>query len=306
MLARAFGEEGHEVVILSRSSGSAPWRFVSWDAKNPGDWIREIDGADVVINLAGRNVNCRYTEANRRQIKESRIQSTEAVGRAIAQSSKPPRVWLQASTATIYAHRYDAPNEEETGLIGGSESDVPDSWKFSIEVAKSWEAAAYAVETPNTRRVMLRSSIVLSPDKGGIFDVLLDMVRRGLGGTNADGRQYVSWIHGEDFIRALKWLIDHELEGAVNVAAPNPLPNAEFMRTLRKAWGAKIGLPSTRWMLDLGAIVLKTETELILKSRRVVPKRLLDSGFEFRFPTWNEAATDLCLRWRYQGVNVRE
>jgi uncharacterized protein (TIGR01777 family) len=306
MLARAFVKEGHDVVVLSRAPSAAPWRIVAWDAKNPGDWTREIDGADLVINLAGRNVNCRYTEANRRQIKESRIHSTEAVGRAIAQSSQPPRVWLQASTATIYAHRYDAPNDEETGILGGSEADVPDSWKFSIEVAKAWEAAAYAVETPNTRKVLLRSSIILSPDRGGIFDVLLGMVRRGLGGTNGDGRQYVSWIHDEDFVRALKWLIDHELEGVVNVAAPNPLPNAEFMRILRKAWGTKIGLPSTRWMLDLGAIVLKTETELILKSRRVVPRRLLDSGFEFRFPTWNEAAIDLCLRWRYQGVNVRE
>src|SRR5262245_2710783 len=188
MLARAFSADGHEVVVLSRHSAKAPWRVVSWDAANIGDWTAEIDGADVVINLAGRSVNCRYGAANRRLIKESRINSTRAVGKAIAQATRPPRVWLQASTATIYAHRYEAPNDEKSGILGGSEPDAPETWRFSIDVAKSWEQAAEEANVPRTRKVLLRSAIVMSPDPGGAFAVLLWLVRWGLGGKNGDGR----------------------------------------------------------------------------------------------------------------------
>jgi uncharacterized protein (TIGR01777 family) len=303
ILARAFVADGHDVVVLSRKPVPAPWRIVGWDGSTLGEWAGEIDGADVVINLAGRSVNCRYTAENRRQIKQSRIDSTRAVGRAIAGALWPPRVWLQASTATIYAHRYDAPNDERTGIIGGSEPDAPDTWRFSIDVAKSWEAAAGECELPRTRRVLMRSAMIMSPDRGGVFDTLLWLVRRGLGGKSGDGRQYVSWVHHEDFIQALYWLIDHpELAGPVNIASPNPLPNAEFMRELRRAWGIGFGLPASKWMLEIGAFVLRTETELILKSRRVAPARLLESGFEFRFPTWPVAAADLCRRCQESGA----
>lgn len=303
MLARAFVADGHEVVVLSREPKPAPWRVVRWDAETVGDWATELAGADAVINMAGRSVNCRYTAENRRLIMDSRVRSTRAVGQAIAASVNPPRVWLQASTATIYAHRFDAPNDEATGIVGGSEPGAPDTWKFSIGVAMAWENAANAVETPRTRKVLLRSAVTFSPDRGGIFDVLLGLVRRGLGGTNADGRQYVSWVHDRDFIRAVNWLIARDdLAGPVNIAAPNPLPNAEFMRVLRQAWGTRIGLPATRWMLAVGAVLMRTETELILKSRRVVPGRLLQSGFTFDFPTWPEAAADLCRRWRATGA----
>ncbi len=299
LLARAFAAAGHEVVVLSRNPAKAPWRVVRWDGATVGAWAAELDGADVVINLAGRSVNCRYNAENRRQIKESRVNSTRAVGRAIAQAARPPQVWLQASTATIYAHRYDAPNDEATGILGGSEAGAPDTWRFSIDVATSWEKAADEIVTPQTRKVLLRSAMTMSPDPGGVFDVLLGLVRWGLGGTSGDGRQFVSWIHDQDFIRAVHWLIDHpELDGPVNLAAPNPVPNAEFMRGLRAAWGTGFGLPATRWMLAIGAWFLRTETELILKSRRVVPGRLLQSGFVFQFPTWAEAAADLCRRWR--------
>jgi uncharacterized protein len=248
--------------------------------------------------LVGRSVNCRYNAVNRRLIKESRVKSTVVLGQAIGESIRPPRVWLQASTATIYAHRYDAPNDEATGILGGLEDNVPDTWRFSIDVATSWERAAMEAVVPRTRRVLLRSAIIMSPDRGGAFDTLLGLVRHGLGGQNGDGRQYVSWIHDQDFVRSVSWLIEHELEGAVNLAAPHPIPNAEFMRTLRAAWGIRLGLPSTRWILELGTFVLRTETELILKSRRVVPGRLLESGFTFQFPSWTEAAEDLCRRWR--------
>jgi uncharacterized protein (TIGR01777 family) len=301
LLARAFVADGHEVVVLSRRPGDAPWRIVPWDGETVGDWAAEIDGADVVINLAGKSVNCRYTAANRREITASRVNSTRAVGRAIAAAARPPRVWLQASTATIYAHRYDAPNDEATGIVGGDEPDAPDTWRFSIDVAKAWERAADEFDLPRTRKVLLRSAMTMSPDRGGVFNTLLTLVRWGLGGTNGDGRQFVSWIHEADFIRAVYWLIEHpDLSGLVNVASPNPVPNAEFMRTLRQAWGSRFGLPASRWMLKIGAFVLRTETELILKSRRVVPGRLLKSGFEFQFPNWNDAAADLCRRWRHQ------
>jgi len=298
VLARAFAADGHEVVILSRGAATSAARVVRWDAETLGPWAAEIDGADVVINLAGRTVNCRYNATNRREILESRVKSTTVVGQAIAAAARPPRVWLQSSTATIYAHRHDAPNDEATGILGGLEPNAPDTWRFSIDVAKAWEQAAQLANVPRTRKVLLRSAMTMSPDHGGIFDTLLGLVRRGLGGTCGDGRQYVSWIHDADFTRAIRWLIDHELDGPVNLSSPNPLPNAEFMRTLRQAWGAPVGLPATAWMLELGAVFLRTESELILKSRRVVPGRLGDAGFVFQFPDWAAASSDLCKRWR--------
>lgn len=306
LLARTFHADGHEVVVLSRNPEKAPWQVLPWDAETVGDWAAEIEGADAVINLAGRSVNCRYSSQNRRLIKESRIYSTRAIGQAIAQAVTPPRVWLQASTATIYAHSYDIPNDEATGILGGSEEAAPDSWRFSIEVAKSWEQAANEVIVPKTRRILLRSAMTMSPDPGGVFDTLLGLVRWGLGGTSGDGRQYVSWIHDHDFIRAVSWLIDHaELEGPINLASPDPVPNAEFMRTLRAAWGIGFGLPAARWMLEAGAFFMRTETELILKSRRVVPDRLLKSGFVFQFPDWAEAVSNLCRRWRENNDDRR-
>jgi uncharacterized protein (TIGR01777 family) len=256
-----------------------------------------LDGSDVVINLAGRTVNCRYTSRHRQEILASRVQSTRAVGKAIAQARRPPRAWLQASTATIYAHRYDAPNDEASGLIGGHEPGSPSDWKFSIDVALAWEHALEDAKTPRTRKVALRSAMTMSPDAGGIFDTLLALVRRGLGGTAGDGRQFVSWIHFEDFVRASRWLIDHEeIDGAVNLAAPHPVPNVEFMRILRATAGTRVGLPASKWMLEIGAVLMRTETELILKSRRVVPGRLLQGGFAFRYPRWEAAARDLCQR----------
>jgi uncharacterized protein (TIGR01777 family) len=299
MLARALCKDGHDVVIVSRRKGAGDARIVHWDGERLGDWARELEAADAVINLAGLSVNCRYTARNRRLIKESRERSTGVVGEALARCARPPRVWLQASTATIYAHRYDAANNETTGIIGGDEPNAPDTWRFSIDVATAWERAAREFSLPCTRTVLLRSAMTMSPDRGGVFDVLLGLVRHGLGGRHGDGRQYISWIHEHDFVRAILWLIDHEEHsGPVNLAAPNPLPDADFMRILRDEWGARVGLPATEWMLEIGAFFLRTETELILKSRRVVPGKLLQSGFEFEFPSWREAAAELCRRWR--------
>lgn len=298
VLARAFHADRHDVVVLSRRPGSAPWRVAAWDAQNLGPWASELEGADVVINLAGRSVNCRYTPANRREILDSRVASTRVVGQAIARCARPPAVWLQASTATIYAHRFDAPNDEATGVVGGG-PDAPDTWRFSIDVATAWEAASKETSLVSTRLVLLRSAMIMSPDSGGIFATLLRLARLGLGGPVAGGRQYVSWIHAHDFVRAMYWLIEHqELAGAVNVAAPHPLPYRHFMRILRHAAGIPIGLPATRWMLAVGTWVLRTESELVLKSRRVVPGRLLASGFRFDYPEWTAAAAELVGRQR--------
>jgi uncharacterized protein (TIGR01777 family) len=299
VLARHFHAQGDEVVILSRKPHQEDWRVVAWDAENSGEWQNEIDGSDVVINLAGRSVNCRYSAENRRQIMDSRVNSTRVLGQAISAAKNPTKVWLQSSTATIYAHRFDAPNDENTGIIAEIQPDSPSAWNFSIDVAKTWERVANEAETPKTRKVLMRSAMIMSLDRDGIFDTLLGLVRNGLGGTAGSGRQYISWIHDRDFIRAVEWLIDHEeMDGAVNLASPNPLPNAEFVRILREAAGTKIGLPATEWMLEIGAIFLRTETELILKSRRVVPARLLAADFEFELPEWETASRDLCQRWR--------
>lgn len=301
MLARAFARDGDDVVVLSRQpTTQGSWRVRKWDARSLGDWAGEFDGADAVINLAGRSVNCRYTPENRRVITESRVDSTSVVAQAIGHASRPPPVWLQMSTATIYAHRYDTPNDETSGILGGEEPDVPDTWRFSIDVAKAWERAVQSAgPLARTRTVLLRAAMTMSPDAGGVFDTLLGLVRHRLGGSSGDGRQFVSWIHETDFIRAIQWLIRHDAVcGPVNLAAPNPLPNADFMRALREAWGIRLGLPVAKWMLEIGAIFMRTETELILKSRRVVPGLLTQHGFAFEFSTWPEAARDLCLRWR--------
>jgi uncharacterized protein len=299
LLARAFHRDGQEVVVLSRRPDVRPWRVVRWDGATIGSWQREIDGCDVVINLTGRSVNCRYTVANREEILQSRVLSTRVVGQAIGQARRQPRVWLQASTATIYAHRYDGPNDEYSGILGGQEANTPSSWRFSIDVVRAWERAFEEAVTEGTRKVALRSAMTLSPDPGGVFDMLVGLARHGFGGSAGHGRQFMSWIHYEDFVAAVRWLMDRDdIGGAVNVAAPNPLPNAEFMRLLREACGLSFGLSTNKWMLEIGALFMRTETELILKSRRVVPGRLLEHRFTFQYPNWRNAAGDLCREWR--------
>jgi uncharacterized protein (TIGR01777 family) len=288
---------GDEVTVLSRHPRDAS--ELPWDGRTLGAWKSAIDGSDVVINLAGRSVNCRYTKKNLEEMMSSRVDSTRVIGEAIAGSAKPPTVWLQMSTATIYAHRFDAANDEATGVIGGSEPDVPAYWAFSTDIAKAWERTQREAVTPGTRQVQLRAAMIMSPDRDGIFDTLARIARWGLGGSVGGGAQYVSWIHENDFCAALDFLIERkELDGAVNLAAPNPLPYRDFMKDLREAVGAKIGLPATRWMAELGAVALRTDTELILKSRRVVPGRLREAGFELAFAEWREASRELASRWR--------
>jgi uncharacterized protein (TIGR01777 family) len=297
ILNRALTATGHEVTVLTRRP--ARDGEVHWDGETPGPWAEAIDGSDVVINLAGRSVSCRYTAANLQAMMDSRVNSAKVVGEVIAAAARPPRVWLQMSTATVYAHRFDAPNDEATGVLGGTEAGVPDYWAYSVEIAKAWERSQEQAETPCTRKVALRSAMVMSPDRGGVFDVLLGLARLGLGGPVAGGKQYVSWIHEHDFVRAVVFLAGRDdLSGPVNLAAPAPLPHRTFVRALRAAWGVPVGLPAAKWMAELGAFALRSDTELLLKSRRVVPGRLLEAGFVFDHPQWPEAVDDLVRRVR--------
>lgn len=290
-LARTFVARGDEVFVLTRSPRNRieGVKEIPWDAKTLGDWASLIDGADAVLNLTGKSVDCRYTEKNRRLIIGSRVDSTRIVGEAIARCKNPPRVWLNASSATYYKHNPAQP-ADESGPIGAT-AEAKD--EFSIEVIRQWERALDEARTPNTRKVALRITIVFGHG-GGIFPVLRRLARFGLGGKMGSGRQFVSWIHEEDFCRAIEWIIDHEaLIGPINLAAPNPLTNAEMMRLVRKTCGAPFGLPATEWMLEIGAFFLRTETELIIKSRRVVPGKLSASGFSFHFPNLEDALRNL-------------
>jgi uncharacterized protein (TIGR01777 family) len=305
LLARHFHTQGHSVTIFSRNPQPAPWRVVPWDGHTLGPWIADLEQSDVCINLAGRSVNCRYTPANRRSIYDSRTLSTQILGQAIASLEHPPAVWLNASTATIYRHSLDRPMDETTGELGGNEPGAPDTWNFSIQIAKAWEQAFFSAPTPRTRKVALRSAMTFSADHGGVFDVFLSLVRHGLGGANSPGNQFVSWIHEVDFIQAIELLIaQQDFTGVVNLASPHPLTNRDFLRALRDAWGTRIGLPTTRWMLEIGTFLLRTESELVLKSRQVVPGRLLSAGFQFQFPDWPSAARDLVARWKAQNTTV--
>ena len=296
LLRRAYEERGHTVVVLSRGGGDAgPVR--RWDGQTLGPWADEIDGCDVVINLAGRTVNCRYTEENLAQMMDSRVDSTRVVGEAIARAAQPPRVWLQMSTATIYAHTFGPAHDEERGVIGGDEPDAPAYWKRSIDIATAWEATLAAAEVPHTRKVTLRTAMVMSTVKGSVFDVLSGLTGLGLGGAIGGGAQYVSWIHEQDFVAAVRMLIERDdLSGVFNLSSPGPLPQRQFQAVLRDAMGVPIGLPATRWMAELGAVFLRTDTELVFKSRRVVPGRLVSEGFAFAYSQWAEAARELTAR----------
>jgi uncharacterized protein (TIGR01777 family) len=292
-LAKHFHARGWEVVVLTRHarSGNTHGRQVIWDGETLGAWARELEGAAAVVNLAGRSVNCRYTAANRRIIMDSRVNPTRVLGQAIAQCTSPPRVWLNASSATIYRHTFAAP-WDESGTDFTPTPEARDA--FSVQVVREWEEALRAAPTPQTRKVALRTTMVLGHADNSVLPMLCRLAKFGLGGRMGSGKQYVSWIHERDLCRAIEWLVAHsEISGPVNLAAPHPLTNAEMMQLFRESVGMPLGLPASEWMLELGAFFLRTETELILKSRRVTPGKLLAGGFEFLFPTMREALRDL-------------
>lgn len=290
-LAQWYQTKAQEVVVFSRRAVTIPdARVVAWDGKNLGAWQEELEEATALVNLAGRSVNCRYHAKNRRAMMDSRLDSTRVLGEAIQRCSTPPSVWLNSSTATIYKHTYDQPHSE-TGI---TESTPEAKDAFSVEIAKNWEAEFNQAQTPNTRKVILRAAMVMGKLPGGVYEVLRRLTRFGLGGKMAHGRQYVSWLHEVDFCQIIDWLIENQhASGVYNLSAPNPVPNTEMMHTLRKVIGVPIGLPATAWMLEVGAFFMRTETELIIKSRRVIPQRLLDEGYEFSCPTFEGAVRAL-------------
>ena len=275
VLIQHFKNKFEEIVILTRGKSEIKnqIKYVNWNAKSFSGWEKELENVDVVINLAGKSVDCRYTEKNKAEILASRIDSTKILNEAILQCENPPKHFINSSTATIYRHSEDTEMDEYTGEIGND---------FSMNVAKTWEKKFYEIETPNTLKTAIRTSIVLGKN-GGAFIPLKKLTQFGLGGKNGNGSQFVSWIHEKDFARAVEFIIEKELSGSINVVSPKPIQNEAFMKKLQKAIGIPFGLPISKSMLELGAKIIKTETELVLKSRNVIPKRLTENGFEFEF-----------------------
>lgn len=271
-LEKYFTEKGNEVYILTRSPKRNNEMY--WNAKTLGEWKNILENADILINLAGKSVDCRYTEKNKKEIYSSRIDSTKVLQQAIDDCRNKPKVWLNASSATIYVHSETQLNTEENGIIGDD---------FSMNICKSWEKEFFKAKTENLRKVALRTSIVLG-NNGGAFPKLKMITKFGLGGKQGRGNQNVSWIHIDDFCKAIQFIIDHEnISGKINITAPNPLSNKEFMMKLRKEMKAPFGLNAPVWQLEIASIFLKTETELLLKSRNVYPDKLMKSGFEFSY-----------------------
>jgi uncharacterized protein len=287
VLANYYREFAEEVIILSRTPKlpDGNIKTLVWDGKTKGDWAGELSGAELLVNLCGKNVNCRYNKKNREEIVASRVLPTTLLGEVISKLADPPALWINVTSATIYRHAEDKPQDEETGEIGTG---------FSIDVCREWEATFFKTNTPKTRKIALRMSIVMGVADGA-FPRLLNLVKMGMGGQQGNGEQYVSWVHEQDAARCTEWLLEHtELDATINCTAPNPLKNKTFMRFIREAAGMPFGLPAPGWLLKIGAVVIGTETELILKSRWVLPQRLLNSGFVFQFPEAELAIKDIC------------
>lgn len=283
-------QQGHDVILVSRSrreteppqGDTGSLTTTSWDDND--EFQAAIDNAGAVINLAGRSVDCRYNAKNREEIFSSRIDTTHAIGDAIARSAAPPPVWLNASTATIFREAFDRVQTDSDGEIGEG---------FSVGIGKEWEAEFFKPELPNTRRVAMRITIALGHG-GGLLPPSLMLARLGLGGKQGSGRQMVSWIHLEDLCRAVEFLLEQDqVSGPIILGSPDPITNADLMRAIRKEIKMPIGLPAAEWMVKIGALALRTESELVLKSRWVYPERLLAAGFEFKFPKLEQALADL-------------
>lgn len=281
-LEKYFTEKGHQVYIFTRN----PQRKneIYWDAQTVGEWKNSLEKADVLINLTGKSVDCRYHEKNKQEIYSSRINSTKILQKAVDECSEKPKIWLNASSATIYVHSENNLNTEENGIIGDD---------FSMNICKSWEKEFFAVKNEEIRKVALRTSIVLG-NNGGAFPKLKMITKLGLGGKQGRGNQMVSWIHIEDFCKAVEWIIRNEtISGAVNITAPDPLSNENMMKKLRHKIKVPFGLNAPVWQLEIASLFLNTETELLLKSRNVYPEKLIKNGFQFSYPTFNEAILNL-------------
>ena len=286
VLAEYYRPLAEEIVILSRREKvqDGNIKTVLWDGKTEGAWKNSLNEADMLINLCGKNVNCRYTKKNQQEIIHSRVIPAKLLGKVIGEMQHPPGLWINVTSATIYRHAEDRPQDEETGEIGTG---------FSVKVCQNWEEAFFGTNTPNTRKVALRMGIVLGRTDSA-FPRLLNLVRFGLGGKQGDGQQYVSWIHEQDAAKCTEWIMQHkDLQGIINCVAPQPVKNEALMASIRQVYGVPFGLPSPAWLLEIGAKLIGTETELILKSRWVLPKRLAASGYSFVFPNIDYAVKDI-------------
>ncbi|WKL46106.1 TIGR01777 family oxidoreductase [Flavobacterium pectinovorum] len=285
VLVHKFKDKFDEIVILTRGKSKTidGIKYVNWNAKSFSGWENELENATVLINLAGKSVDCRYTKENKKEILWSRIQSTRILNKAVLNCANPPKHWLNSSTSTIYRFSLDKQMDEVDGEIGND---------FSINVALSWEKAFFKTETPNTLKIALRTSIVLGKN-GGAFIPLKTLAKIGFGGKQGKGNQFISWIHEEDFANAVDFIIQKEMTGIVNVVSPEPVRNADFMQKLRKAVGFPFGIQLNTFLLEIGSFIIRTQPELVLKSRNVIPKRLLDNGFKFKFRDIDEAFEDL-------------
>ena len=281
-LKKYYLDQGYEVIILGRNKKNA---CVVWDGESLGEWAKAINGSDVLINLSGRSVDCRYNEKNKQEIFNSRSRSTAILGLAVSKAEKPPKLWMNASTATIYAASQGERNDEEAGVIGEG---------FSVEVAKLWEKTFFEAEVPKcVRKICLRMTIILA-ESGPFVQVMKKIVKCRLGGKQGSGRQFFSWLHIKDFLEIVDWMIHNEkVEGIYNLASPNPEMNKDMMQCLRRACGVKIGLPAPEPLVHLGAFIMRTEAELPLKSRCVVPGRLLKEGYQFKYKKLDEALASL-------------
>jgi len=274
-----------KVVVLSRGAASDHnnIKTVHWNGRDLANWVDELEGAYAIINLTGKNVNCRYTPQNKKEILDSRLLSTKVLGKAVTLLNNPPKVWIQMSSATIYRHSEDKPNDETFGEIGSD---------FSMDVCRDWERTFNELPLNGTRRVIMRTSIVMGKE-GGALPPLKHLVKLGLGGRQGNGKQMVSWIHQDDVVGIVDWMLNGNASGAYNVTSPQPIQNGVLMKHLRRAFGMPLGLPSPKWLLTFGAALIGTETELVLKSRWVIPKRLIQEGYRFRFPMAEGAIKDL-------------
>ncbi|GGH68680.1 hypothetical protein HNQ91_001399 [Filimonas zeae] len=286
VLAHYYSTRAEKVIILSRKAAPPQGNIhtVAWDGCNGGEWQEALEKADLLINLCGKNVNCRYNPRNREEILQSRIIPTRALSKAALACKQPPQLWINVTSATIYRHAEDRPQDEYTGEEG---------YGFSVDICKAWEQAFFETPLPATRRVALRMGIVLGRN-GGVFPRLLNLVKAGMGGRQGNGAQYVSWVHEQDVAACTEWLLQRsDMEGVINCTAPEPVANHTLMETFRTAWGTPLGLPAPLWLLQCGAWLIGTETELIVKSRWVTPARLLAAGFSFRFRVAAHAINDI-------------
>lgn len=296
-LSAYFHAAGAQVVAISRNAKPSPWTTDTWDGRSPGAWAAHLEGATAVINLAGSTINTRFTPENRKLILSSRVDATSVTGQAIRGCKLPPKVWVNASAVDLYPHTMTPCTETEvTGRqdTGAVDMTTPDSWRFISEVVWQWERALDEEETPETRKIALRTTLMLSPDKGGVFRLLYTLAKLGLGGPQGSGEQWMSWMHRLDYARAVDFILENEaIQGPVNITSPNPVTNREFMAGLRKAVHMPIGLPAPAFGIQLSSLLMRTEPVLVLKSRRSVPAVLHQHGFTWKFPDWETAAKDL-------------